>query len=160
MQIQTMSGKKKEYLFTCYYPKYAAEWLVTFQTLFGERTEKIITAGDGITNQQGIIDGLPVCETVEVQNEAIIPYEIEKQEFQEQGKETLRKYFLYQRRSWKVPVVKRENTYVFYAPYQIESAKKLNSNKMKVMLYEVSSESYDKLEKFPIIQRFYQERGA
>lgn len=159
MRLQTMKGKKKEYLFTCYYPKYAAEWVVTFQTFFGERKEKIITAGDGVTNQQGIIDSLPTWEPIEVKREAIIPYEIEKQEFQEQGKETLRKYFLYQRRSWKVPIVQWEKTYIFYVPYQIESTKRRNSDKVKTILYEVSSESYDKLEKFPIIQQFYQERG-
>ncbi|WP_079475160.1 hypothetical protein [Marinococcus halophilus] len=159
MQIQTMPGREKEHLFTCYYPQYAAEWAVTFQTLFGERKEKIITVGDGITNRQSIIDHLPVYTTTEVKRETVIPYEIERNAFQEQGKEILRKYFLYQRRSWKVPVVQWEQTYVIYAPYQIEDVRKGAGNKMKTMLYEVSSGSYDKLEKFPIIQQFYQERG-
>ncbi|QKY68295.1 hypothetical protein [Lentibacillus sp. CBA3610] len=159
MIINTIMAEHKEGLFNCYYPKYYAEWFIKFRTLFGIRREKILTLGDGVTNHSSIIDTVPVCESKEVKNEELIAYKIDENEFYKSSFEALKKYFIYRRRSWKIPELKCTNISKVYIPYQIENKRQTFGKKEVSYLYEPSSQSYDKLKNYVIIQSFYRERG-
>ncbi|WP_156289614.1 hypothetical protein [Oceanobacillus salinisoli] len=158
MKVNTIKVNTKKGLFTCYYPKYYAEWIVKFRTVFGYRREKILTLGDGVANQLGIIESLPDCEIKEVNNENLIAYQIHSEEFQTNCYDKLRKYFIYKRRSWQVPEIELLSEFMVYVPYQIESKKKLLGDKTETLLYEPISKHYDKLKNYKVIQNFYMER--
>lgn len=159
VEINSIKVELEKDLFTCYYPKYYTEWFVDFRTLMGDRRERIITFGDGIKNQTGIIDSLPVSERINVEEKVVIAKTRNKEDFERECLSTLRDHYIYKRRSFKVPKIEFINTSLVYIPYQIKPKKKRFTNKVVNLLYEPQSKYYDKLKKHLVIRDFYLERG-
>lgn len=156
--INSIKVELEEGLFTCYYPKYYAEWIVQFRTVLGKRTEKVLTFGDGLKNQQAIIDRIPDSKLVNVDDKEIMSINIDKKDFEENCLTTLKKHYMYRRRSFQIPEIELLKTSMIYVPYQIKNTKRLLSTKKIELLYEPHSKHYDKLKNYSVIQQFYKER--
>lgn len=160
VRINAIKVELEDDLFTCYYPNYYAEWLVDFRTLAGKRREKVITFGDGVKKQLGFINDLPTCELINVEESEIIAKKFTREEFDKNCLMSLKKYYMYKRRSFQIPEIKWLKTFLIYVPYQIKHRKNIFSNKTVNLLYEPKSQRYDKLKKYLIIQKNYNERMA
>lgn len=160
VEINSIKADLKDGLFTCYYPKYYAEWFVDYRTVVGDRREKVITVGDGVSNQIGFSDSIPVSEWVGVGQQQVIAKEIDEGKFRRACFETLKKHYIYRRRSFRVPEIEWVNTFLVYVPYQIKPRKKLLTNRMVDFLYEPQSKHFDKLKNYLVIEEFYRERGV
>ncbi|SOC44831.1 hypothetical protein [Salinicoccus kekensis] len=158
MEIRSVGAELKPELETYYYPRHIAVWKVTFRTIFGTRRELVMTVGDGVTGYVGIVDEVPEATPLEVDEASIIPEEIESDDFYEKSKEALRKYFIYKRRVWKVPIIECDYVDAFHVPYQVERRTSKFGNS-KYYLYEPMSKMYEDLKKHEVIKNFVLEKG-
>lgn len=158
MEIKSVNAELKKNLETLYYPRHLAVWKVTFRTLFATRKELVVTFGDGVTGNIGIIDEVPDASLYEVDKTQLIPERINDQDFYDKSEEALRKYFIYKRRVWKIPLIECDYVESLYVPYQIEERIK-KSGDIKHYLYEPMSGFYEDLKKHKVINKFVLKEG-
>src|SRR5690625_3833532 len=158
MNIKSVDTELKENLETYYYPRHVAVWKVTFRTIFATRKELVFTFGDGVTGNIGIVDDIPDISDIETDENQLIPWEIDDDDFYDKSKEALRKYFIYKRKVWKVPHIECDYVDSFFVPYQIEK-KSIKSGKTQYFLYEPMSGMYEDLKKHKVINKFVLKEG-
>ncbi|CAM4240174.1 hypothetical protein [Lacicoccus alkaliphilus] len=153
MDIKCVEATLKDDLETYYYPNQLAVWKVTFRTLLFTRKELVVTYGDAVTGNIGIVVDVPDVSSMEADEAKVIPRGISDDAFHEKSREALRKYFIYKRRVWKIPKIECDYVDSFFVPYQVEE-RTTKSGDTKYYLYEPLSNMYEELKKHKVIKSF------
>jgi hypothetical protein len=143
-----------------YYPYLFSEWTVEYKQFIGKpKTAKRFLMTNLVKGETHYVDyRLPTREVDRDESSEIIPAIWTEEHALEEGREFLRRYYLHNIRSWKVPVIEKISSQLLYLPYEVYW--NMEKGKQQLFLYEYMSETSDKLSKYTEIDDFMKQRGG
>lgn len=145
---------------TIYYPYVFSEWTVEYKPFMRKpRTAKRFIMTNLVKGETHFVDyRLPMKEIEHFPSMGMLPQKWSIDDAAEASYEFLRRYYIHNIRSWKVPVIESVYSQLLYLPYDIFC--KEQKGKKQLFLYEYMSESSDVVEKYEEIQTYITLRGG